>query len=283
MASKSTDIDLMTFSVQVYKVLLNAYPIQFQQEYGADMVQVFQDCCLRALRQGGINGMIRLWWVTLPDLIQSVISEHTQKEVRMKKEMKPEDIRMAGGLLIWGAVAFIVGTLSMMGGPKFYGISVILVVFLSMPLLVLGLLGVRNQYCEKVGAFGKNILLVGATLGPLLSLIGLLGIVNASLWILLVMGPAVLFTCLVLFGLVALYKKPLPRWNAMPILAGAWYPITMLIIQSARLGDLERGSAIYNALLIIMSILYIIQGIALAALGYILKSDAPKETAAPAQ
>jgi hypothetical protein len=283
MANKSTDFALMAFSVQVYKVLLNAYPIRFQQEYGADMVQAFQDCCLRALRQGGINGMVRLWWVTLLDLIQSVISEHTQKEVQMKKEMNPEDIRMAGAALIWGAVAFIVGTLSMMGGPKFYGISVILVVFLSMPLLVLGLLGVRNRYCEKVGAFGKNILLVGATLGPLLSLIGLLGIVNASLWILLVMGPAVLFTCLVLFGLVALYKKPLPQWNAMPILAGAWYPITMLIIRFARLGDLERGSAIYNALFIIMSILYIIQGIALAALGYILKSDAPKETAAPAQ
>lgn len=281
MASKSTDFALMAFSVQVYKVLLNAYPIRFQQEYGADMVQAFQDCCLRALRQGGINGMVRLWWVTLLDLIQSVISEHTQKEVQMKKEMNPEDIRMAGAALIWGAVAFVIGTLSMMS--TLYGISVILIIFLSMPLFVIGLLALRNRYGEKVGAFGKNILLVGATLGPLLSLIGLLGIVNASLWTLLVMGPAVLFICLVLFGFVALYKKPLPRWNVVPLLAGAWYPITILIIRSARLGDLERSSAIYNVLFIIMSILYIIQGIALAALGYILKSEAPKETAAPAQ
>jgi hypothetical protein len=282
MASKSMDIDLILLSVKVYQVLLNSYPTRFHQEYGAEMVQVFQNCCLRALRHSGTNGLVKLWAITLLDLIQSVISEHAQKEIEMKREMKPEDIRMAGGALIWGAVMFIIGTLSMMGGPSFYLISVILIIFLSTPLLAVGILGVRNRYSEKVGGFGENILLVGAVLGPLVSLIGLCGIVNATLWALLVMGPAVLFTCLVLFGFVALYKKPLPRWNAVPVLAGAWYPIAILIILSAGPGDFERGSAIYDVLFIVMSVLYIIQGIALVALGYILKSDMPKETIIPA-
>jgi len=285
MIGKPLNNSIITVSIKVYQALLVAYPTKFQQAYGSQMVQVFQDCCLRAFRQGGTNGMVRLWAVTLLDLIQSVISEHRQKEVEMNKEMKPENIEMAGLALIWGAVAFVIGTLLMvMGGSKLYGISVILIIFLSMPLLVFGLLGVRNRYGEIVGAFGKNILLVGAILGPLLSLIGFFGIVNASLWTLLVMGPAVLLTCLTLFGVVALYKKPLPRWNAVPFIAGAWYPIAILsyIILSARTGDWEGGSVIPDVVFIIVSILYTIQGIALAALGYILKSDAPEETAAPA-
>ena len=85
MRSRSTDLPIVAFSTSLYRLLLTAYPAQFQQEYGPQMVQVFQDCCLRALRQGGTNGMVRLWAVTLLDLIQSVISEYRQKEVDMSK------------------------------------------------------------------------------------------------------------------------------------------------------------------------------------------------------
>jgi len=44
--------------------------------------------------------MARLWAIALFDLIQSVISEHAHKEIEMKKEMEPEDIRKAGRALI---------------------------------------------------------------------------------------------------------------------------------------------------------------------------------------
>jgi hypothetical protein len=287
MVSKSTDIDLTTLSVRVYQMLLRAYPVKFQQEYGSQMAQVFQDCCLRAVRQDGTNGMIKLWAVTLLDFIQSVISEHAHKEVQMKKEINPEDIRRAGWALIWGAVTFAFGMLSQfIGGSDFWGIGTALVILLSQPLLVIGLLGLRNRYGDNVGTFGKNILLTGAILGPLTTLIAFFGGVahffaEDSGWILLYIGLAALLACLALFGIVAIYKKPLPRWNVVPILAGAWYPVLSLFWFAPLLSPMAWGSRV-NIPDNLSIVLLTIQSIALAALGYILKSDLPQETVAPA-
>lgn len=292
MISQPLNNSIVTASVRVYQTLLLAYPAKFQQEYGSQMMQVFQDCCLRAVRQGGTNGMARLWAVTLLDLIQSVVSEHSQKEVQMKKEMKPEDIQMAGGALIWSAVAFVIGILSLViGGGNLWGISVMLITFLSMPLLVVGLLALLNRYGEKVGWFGRNILLMGAILGPLMTFIGLFGVGDPSqlrglrfiVAVMFLIGPAVLHTCLTLFGFVALYKKPLPRWNVVPVIAGFWYPIITFayIVTSMNTGDWDGGSGTPIWIGVVTTLLTLLQGLALAALGYILKSDVPVDTPAP--
>jgi len=281
MIRKSQDIASVVFSVRIYQLLLRSYPIKFQQEYGSEMTQVFQDCCLRTVRQGGTNGMIKLWTVTLLDLVQSVISEHAQKEIEMKKEMKPEDIRMAGNALIWGAVVFVLGVYSGILGeiePLLWGVSILLLTFVCMPLLVVGLLAVRNRYGEKVGGFGKNILMIGGILGSITSVIGLLTIavdpVFWTHWINPWTGPAVLLACLALFGIVALYKNPLPRWNALPLIAGLWYPIGLFTTD-------VFGNVSGDLISIANFTLLALQGAALAVLGYILKSDVPEETAAP--
>jgi hypothetical protein len=290
MISKPLNNSIIAVSVKIYQTLLLSYPIKFRQEYGSDMLQVFQDCCLRALRQGGTNGMLKLWVVTFFDLVQSVISEHAQKEIEMKKEMKPEDIRMAGWALIWGAVIFVISLLLLMIGDvsrdgTFWGLSALLIVFLSPPLLVVGLFGLRNRYGDKVGWFGKNILLLGAILGSLTTFIGFVGSLglfkNGDIgWHLIYIGPGVLFTGLALFGFVALYKRPLPRWNVALVIAGLWYPIVVLahIIIGMRNGDWLHGGSGYT----MAPVLHIIQGIALVAVGNILKSDVPEETVAPA-
>jgi hypothetical protein len=290
MISKPLNNSIIAVSVKIYQTLLLSYPIKFRQEYGSDMLQVFQDCCLRALRQGGTNGMLKLWVVTFFDLVQSVISEHAQKEIEMKKEMKPEDIRMAGWALIWGAVIFVISLLLLMIGDvsrdgTFWGLSALLIVFLSPPLLVVGLFGLRNRYGDKVGWFGKNILLLGAILGSLTTFIGFVGSLglfkNGDIgWHLIYIGPGVLFTGLALFGFVALYKRPLPRWNVALVIAGLWYPIVVLahIIIGMRNGDWLHGGSSYT----MAPVLHIIQGIALVAVGNILKSDVPEETVAPA-
>ena len=197
----------------------------------------------------------------------------------MKKEMKPEDSQMAGGALIWGAVAFVIGILLLaIGGSKLWGISVVLTHLLSMPLLAVGLLGMRNRYGDKDGWVGKNILWMGAILGPLITFIGLFGITYwpQPLGILFITGPAVLLACLALFGIVALFKQPLPHWNVIPLLGGAWYPIITFayVYTSMNTGDWDGGSDI-GILGIVFTMLSIIQGVALAALGYILKSDVP--------
>jgi len=277
MIRKQPDITLISLSVRVYQALLVAYPAKFQQEYGRHMLQVFRDCCLRTLRQGGTNGMVRLWAVTLFDLIQSLVSEHTHKEIEMIKEMKPEDIRMAGSALMIGGVVFVVSIITGILGdinPSLWGISAILLTFFCMPLLLVGMLAMRNRYGGKVGWFGRNILLFGAILGPVISLAGI-G-TAADLWILIYVGPAVLLVCLALFGVVALFKNPLPRWNFIPVIAGLWFPAVLLapmllpLITGNPSPDISFGDLVDYALLTL-------QGAALVGLGYILKSDVPQE------
>jgi hypothetical protein len=277
MINQSAELPIVAFSVKVYRALLIAYPTKFQQAYGLHMVQVFRDCCLQTIRQGGTNGMVRLWVVTILDLVQSVISEHAHKEIEMKMEMKPEDIRRAGWALIAGGAMFLVSlALLVMRVPSLGPVVFLLMVYISMPLLVFGLLGLRNRYGHKVGWFGRNILLIGAIFGPLTSLFMLMGnYLSGWMWL---SGHAVLVACLALFGFVALYKRPLPRGNVVPLIAGIWYLFMFWFSSITRNAlDWEGFSIGVNVV-----ILFGVQGLALAALGYILKSDVPAETATAA-
>lgn len=280
MIHNSTDLPIVAFSVRVYQLLLVAYPSQFQQEYGLQMAQVFRDCCLRTMCWSGTNGMLKLWVVTLLDLAQSVITEHMQKETQLKQEMKPEDIRRAGWALILGAIflvfSIVLAILTKDNGSVF---ALELLVFISLPLLVYGVWGLRNRYGEKTGSFGRSILLTGTIFGPITTIVGFFLSAAGELWILTWAGPAVLFGCLTVFGVVALRKKPMPRWNILPVIAGLSYPaiIFFYIITEIIPGDMT-GSSI-SRFLIVTILLMFIQGAALLALGYILKADVPNETA----
>jgi hypothetical protein len=280
MISRSTDLPIVAFSVRLYQLLLVAYPSRFQQEYGSHMSQVFLDCCLRAFRQNGPKGLIKLWFITLLDLAQSVIAEHMQKDTQLKKEIRPEDIRRAGWALILGAIflvfSIVLAILTEDNGSLF---ALELLVFISLPLLVYGVLGLRNRYGEKTGSFGRSILLIGAIFGPITSIVGFFLATIDPFWILTWAGPAVLFVCLTLFGVVALHKKPMPRWNILPVIAGLSYPaiIVFYIITEIIPGDLTRSSI--STFEVVTILLVFIQCIALLALGTILKADVPNETA----
>jgi hypothetical protein len=288
MISQHAELPIVAFSVRVYKMLLAAYPTRFQQEYGPHMVQVFRDCCLRAVRQGGRSGMARLWAVTLLDVVQSAVSEHARKEIEMKKEMKPEDVRMAGWALMIGAAVFAIALLAVYIADAFnadlWFLPTILIPFLCMPLLLVGMLALRSRYGEKVGGVAKNILLITAVLGTITSVAGIfLAGVNES-WLLIYTGPAVLFTGLTLFGVAALYKKPLARWNSLPLLAGLWYPI--FFFPQSQLSILVTGKPYIETVnafpaALIMALIMLQSG-ALFMLGYILKSDVPEEMVAAA-
>jgi hypothetical protein len=218
-----------------------------------------------------------LWVITLLDLVQSVVAEHMQKETQMKREMKPEDIRRAGWALILGAISFVSGIfLAIIEYSNWSMFAFLLLVFVSLPLLVFGVLGLRSRYGEQVGRFGKNILLAGAILGPVTSIIGFFPMSSDDpLWLLIWTGPAVLFICLTLFGMAALYTKPVPRWNLLPIFAGLSYPAIILfhILKSLITKDWSDPGMPYVVIIILITI----QGIALLALGTILKADVPEE------
>ena len=202
----------------------------------------------------------------------------------MKKQMDPEAIRMAGWSLMLGAVAFVIGIYTGIFGDinnDLWTISFIFLVFFCTPLLVVGLLGLRSQYGEKVGGFGKNILLISVLLGSVTSLTGFVGwfVGSDAIWILFYAGPAVVLASLAMFGLIALYKTPLPRWNVLPLIAGLWYPL-MFFVETFT--PISFGGVLGNPLNAVNFVLLLIQGFALAALGYILKSGVPEETAVPA-
>lgn len=276
------DRPIVANSVRFYEILTAAYPARFRQEYGRQMLQVFRDCCVRAIDQNGMLGIARLWAATLLDLVQSLLSEHAQKEIQVKRPMKPEDVRRAGSALMWGSGVFALATLlQTFGGERLWGISMLLTNFLSMPLIVAGLLGIRSRYADKVG-LGGGILLFGSILGLLTTVLGLIGLSYGimAMGFLIIISPGLLLACVALFGLVALVKRPLPRWNWAPVVAGVWYPVltALYLVNVVRTGDPDGGSTLRLPTVAAIIVLAVVQGLALAALGYVLKSDAPEET-----
>lgn len=62
------------FSMKIYGAMLHAYPKSFRDEFGAEMRQIFADCCREAHHQRG--GMFRLWLHTAMDTLRSALYEH---------------------------------------------------------------------------------------------------------------------------------------------------------------------------------------------------------------
>jgi hypothetical protein len=152
--------------------------------------------------------------------------------------------------------------------------------FLSMTLLVIGVLGLRSRYNEKIGGWGA-FLLLGAVLGSLISIMGLVGAsVDENLAFFFFAGPGVLFISLSVFGLGALYAKPLPRWNVLPVIAWIGYPI--FFVAAFFIAEANYWTSWMRASTIIDHALLILPGLALIGLGYILKSDIPEEMPATA-
>jgi hypothetical protein len=278
MRPKSTDLPIVAFSVWVYQVLLLAYPTKFQQEYGPHMLQVFRDCCLRAIRQSGANGMVRLWAITLLDFLRSVFEQHMQKETDMSKSKL---IKLGGWAFILGSFAFIT-ILSGSNSFTFAG-SVI-----SSILLAAGMLGLRARYGENAGGFGRNILLIGVIGMVLMYMvftlmylgIQVLSVIQfqapEALWILLYGGPAVVLLGLTLFGLAALRSKPMARLNWLPVFAGIWYPVFYFFLAGYLFTNHGKYPGQYQTA---FEMMWLLQFIALFVLGLILVADTPQEMA----
>lgn len=190
---------------------------------------------------------------------------------------KSQSIKMSGWAFILGAFAF----LTILQGSDAVAIPGS---ELSAILLAIGLWGLRARYGGRVGGSGRNSLLLGAS-GPFLLVIvivmGLADVltetqITKGLWILLFGGPAITLLGLTLFGLAALWSKPMPRLNWLPLCAGFWYPVAYLILA----GFLFTQEGVYpqqyhTAIQIIVSI----QSIALCVFGFVLATDTPRETA----
>jgi hypothetical protein len=311
MIPRSADIPIISISTVVYEMLLLAYPGRFRREYGPHMQQVFRDSCLRAFDRAGAIGLVELWTLTLFDLARSTIEQHMRRETSMSHS---NFNRLSGWALILAAATFFLffflgyldetGPLSPSMGSLFtssylalvldhpallatgltaslrplYIFSYYAVILASPILLAIGLLGLRSRYGGSVGSFGKQALLVGVVAGLLVSLIGIVGEAVLSwdpAWFAQFAGPGVMLGCLALSGISALSSRPLPRWNALALLAGLWYPLLILYQLTVGLTGDERsgeGMAVYT---LIMTV----QCMALLMLGWVLQGDAGQEAA----
>lgn len=63
-------------AVRIYTALLWLYPRAHRQEYGALMVQLFQDQCKEAYAQQRTRGLLKVGLRTLWDLVTTVLQEH---------------------------------------------------------------------------------------------------------------------------------------------------------------------------------------------------------------
>jgi hypothetical protein len=305
MKTLKSDPQAVYLSGLIYRSLLFAYPKEFQLEFASSMAQVFHDCCLRAFHLGGLNGMVSLWSLTLTDYVKSVFEEHWGKGVKMNT---PRFIRLSGWALIIGTVAFLADVITEKLGsgrlisfdPNNYYSRPIDQVLLVLPyilvpsamlLLTIGMIGVYKLYAPKASLPAKVGLVAGIAGGALAFATcmtpygtGALTYFLRSnrfgglwLWNLAALGLFLLFGGFFIFGIDAIKRQLLPRWNFIPILAGALIPVRILL---AYLQEATTKGWSHQWKLDITMVdppMLILTAIGLITLGYFLKAKAPQE------
>lgn len=291
MHKSSEDSPLVSLSVKAYSLLVGAYPTAFRQEFGPQMLQLFQDCSRRQYRQKGASGMLTLWAVTLLDFARSVVAEHLHRETVMTKQIF---IRLSGWALMLGGVLFFLAVLALTFNDtdtRYYYAYPELRRFFSTfdfgmmvgPVLIgVGMFGLLARFGQGVGLLGQTALLVGAVGGilayPLAELLTLLlagrrmdGVWPWTYFSLL----GLLFLGMALYGLMALHRQAMPRWNGLPVLAGFLLP-TLVILELnwgwTELVTPQEAGSIVTASLVVFAVSTVF-------LGYLLQGEYRKEPA----
>ena len=178
-------------------------------------------------------------------------------------------IRLSGWSFIIGTIAFLPATILQLDyGSRTISPLMTKTFFWAPVLLVAGLLGLRARY--KIGG---GILLFGAIVGGLFLIVGALmqflapdysiAVTYFGVWM---GGLLVLHICLFIFGILMFIKKPLPRWNWIPLFAGMGVPLLLLLS-----GILENGDSPSQRIFVIA--VSVMMTVAQVMLGYMLQAD----------
>ena len=279
----------LILSTRFYRALLVFYPSAFRQEYGGLMLQLFRDSCRRQLREAGLSGLLDLWWRTMLDTLQTAIEEHSQRGVDMSKS---KFVKLSGWALMVGSLALVLGFLAgtrpeynqfnarSLPIDQYANAAADPLMVMSMLFLATGFIGLFLQYGQQAGSFGQ----VSLGLGALSGVVGAVGAIGLSMidselwWSIFFFGLVFEFLGLALFGLANLRQHTMPRWNGMPLLAGLWIPLYVLVSFI-----LEQGSGNWVQMPWVVDLsLFLLTTIGLAALGYLLQSDSPPDGMAAA-
>lgn len=275
MKTNSKDPSAVSFSISLYSLLLATYPSGFRHEYGPHMAQVFRDYTLRSYRLNGLPGLLDLWIHTLLDYVKSVIEEYLQKGIHMSKQ---KFIRLSGWALLLGAITFLVGwlidlRLSQPYDPRnflsepidlYLEYATMVLIPGSLLFFMVGMVGLYLRYRDEINGLGNGGLIVGI-FGGVLSFAGsILFATDSELsWGIFFTGFMLYFLGLAIFGIATLRDTPLPRWKALPLLTGIWFPLLVIVTNGKDWGDM----------VVIDFVVYALTAIGLAGMGYLLQSD----------
>ena len=93
-------------------------------------------------------------------------------------------------------------------------------------------------------------------------------------WMIWSLSFMMIFVCLTLFGLLTLHQKLLPRWNALPLLAGIGIPIFVLVSAIWEIFNDGWGNDQGVGLLILL-----LTAVSIGLLGFVLQGDPPMDKA----
>lgn len=267
---------MVRLAVWLYRHLLVAYPLPFRREYGAQMVQVFRDCCREATAMNGNIGLIRYWLVALGDLIVSALAERRRKELHMTRthwiRVGSLSAIIGGGIAtIFAALDLTVAIAQLLDENSSVGLAIFPVHIVSwgapalVLLYVLALVGLQVRGASRTGAVGW-ISITLAILGTVISSLGS-GLTSVILYSqadscysplncnfydpngYLMMGymvgllGSIIFTIgIVVYGIVTLRRRVLPRYNWLPLTVGI---IPLLTLAASVIAMLVSGGSDY--------------------------------------
>jgi hypothetical protein len=180
--------------------------------------------------------MALLWGRTSLDLLRTSVEEHIERGVDMNRE---KFVRWSGWALIAGAILFSAGLIlgsfdsydmdPIGGADAIYEISQIVGALLGQILFVVGLLGLRAGYGVRSGSLGR-LLLIAAIAGGLASLTGMFLMSSSEVgWQMWAFGFVAMMLTWAVYGVVATRRRVFSRWNFAPILAGIGFPLLFAV------------------------------------------------------
>lgn len=278
---------VVLISEGLYRLLLGLYPRRFREEWGLHMSRTFRDSSREQYERDGLLGLIGLWLPTLADLLKTAVEERAQQgEISMSKETM---IQIGGPAMMVAGVLWMIagaGQLQTQYWDRFGGFDIgyeiagglLFVAFIPLLIALLAL----NAYAGPNRTLRVSSWLASAACVVAIPVGIFYGIAgdqtdstdNLPLSIFLLSFLA-LIVAFIVYGIGALRAKPLPRWNAAPLIAGVVSAIALVLFT---VGWDAMDEAFGAAGRIILSI---VVGMSWALLGYAMLSlrtqaDAPR-------
>jgi hypothetical protein len=219
--SKAAHAQILQLSARAFARLLRLYPRAYRQEFGPHMAQLFKDCSLEAVGQGGGTALLELWISTFLDVVKTAFEEHYKEFFSMTKQ---KAIGYAGWALLLGGLLLLAvfassdmeaSFMDPLGGPD-AAIEYFKLVggVLAMLGLAAGAWFVRSAYGHLPGSVGKLALFASAA-AAVVSAIGVIGMSlqpngSGTWWGFFFLGLVICATGFGLFGIASLQSKVLP-------------------------------------------------------------------------